>query len=192
MQPRLPVCRARATRGARKPVLSLQTQMSEQIIAGLRFLSRRARPNGRADVLRIPWLALRAGAARNKSVSGRRGRSPVSSPEKLAARRKLAASYAGEAADRPLQRSPDSGVLYVVAAEQTPTSACAFALNLARQGLDTSVARPVQGTVRNQYFVLQLDPERALRGARQPEYPELKARKELLDQVRAIVSVGAP
>ena len=45
--------------------------------------------------------------------------------------------------------------------------------------------------VRNQFFVLQLEPERAIE-ALPSLVPELDARKELLTQVRAIASAGDP
>jgi hypothetical protein len=68
---------------------------------------------------------------------------------------------------------------------------CALALNVARQQLLRLSLAEFKILVRNQFFVLQLDPERAL--AVLPSLVlERDARKELLSQASLIVSAGDP
>jgi hypothetical protein len=82
-------------------------------------------------------------------------------------------------------------VLYVVSAGRVLDQRCALALNVARQKLMHLSLAAFKLLVRDQYFVLQLERERALE-ALVFLVPETEVRKELLKQVRAIVSAGDP
>ena len=82
-------------------------------------------------------------------------------------------------------------VLYVVAADRALDQRCALALNVARQKLMHLSLAEFKVMVRDQFFVLQLEPERAIE-ALPSLVPEADARKELLKQVRAIASAGDP
>jgi hypothetical protein len=82
-------------------------------------------------------------------------------------------------------------VLYVAAADRMLDQRCALALNVARQQLMHLSLAEFKVLVRNQFFVLQLEPERAI-DVLSSLVPEADARKELLGQVRAIVSAGDP
>ena len=82
-------------------------------------------------------------------------------------------------------------VLYVGAADRALDQRCALALNVARQHLMRLSLAEFKVMVRNQFFVLQLEPERAIE-ALPSLVPEMETRKELLKQVRAIASAGDP
>ena len=82
-------------------------------------------------------------------------------------------------------------VLYVIAADRMLDQRCALALNVARQQLMHLSLAEFKVMVRDQFFVLQLEPERAIE-ALASLVPELDARKKLLKQVRAIASAGDP
>ena len=68
---------------------------------------------------------------------------------------------------------------------------CALALNVARQQLMHLSLAEFKALVRDQFFVLQLEPDRAVE-ALASMVPEADARKELLKQVHAIVGAGDP
>ena len=82
-------------------------------------------------------------------------------------------------------------VLYVIAADRMLDQRCALALNVARQQLMHLSLAEFKVLVRDQFFVLQLEPERAM-DVLATLVPEADARKELLKQVRAIVGAGDP
>ena len=68
---------------------------------------------------------------------------------------------------------------------------CALALNVARQQLMRLSLAEFKILVRDQFFVLQLEPERAIE-VLPSLVPEADARKDLLKQVHAIISAGDP
>jgi hypothetical protein len=82
-------------------------------------------------------------------------------------------------------------VLYVIAAARTLDERCALALNAARQQLMRLSLAEFKVLVRDQFFVLQLDHERAVE-VLASLVPEADARKDLLKQVNLIVSAGDP
>ena len=82
-------------------------------------------------------------------------------------------------------------VLYVMAADQMLDQRCALALNVARQQLMHLPLADFKILVRDQFFVLQLEPDRAIE-VLASLVPEADARSELLKQVRAIAGAGDP
>jgi hypothetical protein len=80
-------------------------------------------------------------------------------------------------------------VLYVIAADQALDQRCALALNVARQQLMHLSLPEFKVLVRDQFFVLQLDHERAVE-VLASLVPEADARRDLLKQVNAIVGTG--
>ena len=82
-------------------------------------------------------------------------------------------------------------VLYVLAANRMLDQRCALALNVARQSLMHLSLAEFKILVRNQFFVLQLEPERAIE-VLPFLVPDADARKTLLEQVRTIASAGDP
>ena len=68
---------------------------------------------------------------------------------------------------------------------------CALALNVARQQLMHMSLAAFKVTVRDQFFVLQLEPERAVEALRLL-VPEADAREKLLKELHTIVGAGGP
>ncbi len=114
---------------------------------------------------------------------------PGTSPEELAARQARSDAYAAKLETGGFDEALTRAVLYVTAAERMLDQRCALALNVARQKLMHLSLAEFKVLVRDQFFVLQLEPERAVE-ALASLVPEAEARKELLKQVRAIVGAG--
>jgi hypothetical protein len=181
---------------ARKPVavdnpfLALQTQISNRIIAALNAY--RAARDGMAEKMFFGFYG-------SPMVQGLLGLSdgsdvrpfPGTSPEKLAARQARAEAYAAKLETGGFDEALTRAVLYVIAAEQMLDQRCGFALNVARQQLMHLSLAEFKVLVRDQFFVLQLERERAV-DALTSLVPEADARKDLLKQVHAIVGAGDP
>ena len=116
---------------------------------------------------------------------------PETSPEKLAARQAQTDAYEAMLETGGFDEALTRAVLYVIAADRTLDQRCALALNVARQQLMRLSLAEFKVLVRNQFFVLQLEPERAVE-VLASLVPEADARNELLKQVRAIASAGDP
>ena len=80
-------------------------------------------------------------------------------------------------------------VLYVLAADRVIDQRCALALNVARQRLMHLSLAQFKVLVRDQSFVLQLEPDLAV-SALASIVPEADAREDLLKQVNAIIGAG--
>ena len=111
---------------------------------------------------------------------------PGTSPEKLAARQAQADAYAAKLLTGGFDEALTRAVLYATAAEQMFDQRCALALNVARQRLMHLSLADFKVMVREQFFVLQLEGERAVE-ALASLVPDGDARKNLLKQVQAIV-----
>ena len=116
---------------------------------------------------------------------------PGTSPEKLAARQAQTDAYAPMLEIGGFDEALTRAVLYVGAADRALDQRCALALNVARQQLMRLSLAEFKTLVRDQFFVLQLEPERAIE-ALPSLVPELDARKKLLKQALAIASAGDP
>jgi Protein of unknown function (DUF3141) len=116
---------------------------------------------------------------------------PDTSPEKLAARKAQIAAYVAMLRTGGFDEALTRAVLYVLAANRALDQRCALALNVVRQQLMRLSLAEFKVMVRNQFFILQLEPERAIE-ALASQVPETEARNELLKQVRAIASAGDP
>ena len=68
----------------------------------------------------------------------------------------------GDAGDRGFDEALTRAVLYVSAADRVLDQRCALALNVARQQLMRLSLAEFKALVRDQFFVLQLEPERAI------------------------------
>jgi nucleoside diphosphate kinase len=82
-------------------------------------------------------------------------------------------------------------VLYVLAADRVLDQRCALALHYVRQNLMRRSLGDFKNMVREQFFVLQLDGERAV-NAIASLVRETEPRAELLKQTRAIVGASDP
>ena len=116
---------------------------------------------------------------------------PGISPEKVAARQAQADAYAAKLRTGGFDEALTRAVLYVTAAERMIDQRCALALNVARQNLMHLSLAAFKALVRDQFFVLQLERERAVE-VLASLVPEADARKELLKQVHTIVGAGGP
>ena len=87
---------------------------------------------------------------------------PGTSPEKLAARQARADAYAAKLQTGGFDEALTRAVLYVVAADRMLDQRCALALNVARQQLMHLSLAEFKVLVRDQFFVLQLERERAV------------------------------
>jgi hypothetical protein len=175
---------------ADNPFLALQAHVSDQITAALDGY-RAAR-----DQLVEQMFFGFYGSPFVQALLGLDDRSevrpfPGTSPEKLAARQARANAYAAKLTTGGFDEALTRAVLYAISADRMLDQRCALALNVARQKLMRLSIADFKVLVRDQFFVLQLEGERAVE-ALASLVPESDARKELLKQVHAIVSAGDP
>jgi hypothetical protein len=172
------------------PLLKLQTQVSAQITTALdRYRAARDKLQEQMffGFYGSPFVQARLGITDSTIVRPL----PVASPEMLAARQAQADAYAAMLDTGGFDEALTRAVLYVIAADGVLDQRCALALNIARQQLMHLSLAAFKVLVRDQFFVLQLEPERAVE-ALAPLVPKAAARKELLQQVRAIIGAGDP
>jgi hypothetical protein len=179
---------------ARKPVppdnpfLAVQAAMSDQITAGLD-----AYRAGRDQLSEQMFFAF-YGSPVVQALLGINAESkvrPVPGPssEDVTARQARAEAYEAMLKTGGLDEALTRAVLYVMAAERTIDQRCALALNVARQRLMHLSLAQFKVLVRDQFFVLQLEPTRAVE-ALAFLVPEAGARKGLLKRLNAIVGAG--
>jgi|SRR5580658_4780822 hypothetical protein len=184
------VAAMRRPAAADNPFLALQAQISDQITASLDAY-RDARDRQQEQMFFAfygsPLVQALLGVDRGAPARPL----PGPSPEELAARPARSELYASMLETGGFDEALTRAVLYVMAADGRLDQRCALALNAARQQLmGLSLAR-FKLLVRDQFFVLQLEPERAP-AALAGLVPEAEARRELLNQVRAITGAGDP
>jgi hypothetical protein len=187
---------AAAVSAARRPVapdnplLALQTRVSEQITTALNGYGV-ARDKMEEQIFfgfyGSPFLQALLDINEDSIVRP----VPDTSPEKLAARQAQTNAYEAMMGTGGFDEALTRAVLYVVAADRTLDQRCALALNVARQQLMHLSLAEFKVLVRDQFFVLQLEPERAIE-ALASLVPKAGARMELMKQVRAIASAGDP
>ena len=182
------VAEVRKPAAADNPFLALQTQVSDQIIAALDAY--RVARDQLAEQMFFgfygsPFVQALLGLNDGSDVRP----FPGISPEKLAARRAQADAYAAKLLTGGFNEALTRAVLYVTAAERMVDQRCALALNVARQKLMHLSLAEFKTLVRDQFFVLQPEHERAIE-VLASMVPELDARKELLEQVRIILDAG--
>ena len=184
------VAASRQPVAADNPFLALQTQISGQITAALDAY-RAARDQLAERVFfgfyGSPFLQSLLGISDVSKVRPL----PTTSPDKRAAQRAQTDAYAAMLLTGGFDEALTRAVLYVVAADRMFDQRCALALNAARQKLMHLSLAEFKVMVRDQFFVLQLEHERAVE-ALATLVPEAHARKELLKQVHVIVGVGDP
>lgn len=170
------------------PFLALQTRISEQITTSLNAY-RDARDQLEEKmffgVYGSPLVQAFVGLDRDSIVRP----VPETSPEVLAARQAQTAAYEGMLGAGGFDEALTRAVLYVMAADRSLDQRCALALNVARQRLMHLSLAAFKVLVRDQFFVLQLEPARAI-DVLPSLAPELQAREALLEAVRLIVSAG--
>jgi hypothetical protein len=175
---------------ADNPFLKAQNEVSEQIIAGLD--SYRAARDKMSEQLFFglygsPFVQALLGINDNSKVRP----SPSTSPDKIAEQHVRTEAYAAKLTTGGFNEALTRAVLYVTASEQMFDQRCALALNVARKQLMHLSLAAFKGMVRDQFFVIQREPERAVEALRSL-VPEDEVRETLLKQVQAIVGAGGP
>jgi len=182
------VAAARKPAGADNPFLALQTQVSDQIVAALdayRLARDKMAEQAFFGFYGSPFVQALLGLNADSEVRP----FPGTSPEKLAARQAQLDAYAAKLLTGGFDEALTRAVLYVTAADRMVDQRCALALNVARQKLMHLSLAVFKALVRDQFFVLQLEHERALE-ALASMVPEADAREKLLQHVQTIVGAG--
>jgi hypothetical protein len=181
---------ARRPVAADNPLLKQQTQVSAQITTALDSY-RAARDKLEEQMFfgfyGSPFVQALLGITDSTIVRP----VPVTTPEMLAARHAQTDAYAAMLETGGFDEALTRAVLYVFAADRVLDQRCAFALNAARQQLMHLSLAAFKVLVRDQFFVLQLKPERAVE-VLASMVPEAEARKKLLKRVSAIIGAGDP
>ena len=184
------VSAARRPVAADNPLLALQTKVSEQITSGLESY-RVARDKQEEQIFfgfyGSPFVQALLGINADSIVRP----FPETSPELLTARQARTDAYEAKLQIGGFDEALTRAVLYVLAANRMLDQRCALALNVARQQLMRLSLAEFKILVRDQFFVLQLEPERAIE-VLSSLVPDTDARKTLLEQVLAIASAGDP
>ena len=184
------VSAARRPAAADNPLLAVQAQVSSQISTSLECY-RDTRDKLEEQIFfgfyGSPLVQALLGINADSVVRP----APEISPEKLAARHAKTTAYEAMLTTGGFDEALTRAVLYVLAANRMLDQRCMLALNVARQQLMRLSLAEFKVLVRDQFFVLQLEPERAIE-----VLPSLvvdtDARKQLLEHVRAIVAAGDP
>ena len=181
---------ARRPVAADNPFLALQTQVSDQIIAGLDAY--RAARDMMAEqvffgVYGSPFVQALLGITDRTEARP----PPGPSPEQRALQEVHAKAYAAKLKSGGFDEALTRAVLYVLAADHVLDQRCALALNAARRTVMHLSLAAFKAVVRDQAFLLQLEREQAM-AALAVLVPEADARTALLSQVRAIVGAAGP
>jgi hypothetical protein len=184
------VTAARRPVAADNPMLAVQARVSEQITTALDAY-RDARDTLEEKtffgIYGSPSVQALLGIDENTVVRP----IPIPSPEALAAQRARMDGYTAKLAIGGFDEALIRAVVYVLAADRRLDQRCALALNGVRQQLMRLSLAAFKAMVRDQFFVLQLQPDRAIE-ALASLVPQTDARKDLLKQVRMIASAGDP
>jgi hypothetical protein len=175
---------------ADNPFLRAQNQVSDQIIAGLesyRVARDKLSEQMFFGIYGSPVVQALLGIDDDSTVRP----APGTSPDKISEQRALSEAYAAKLKTGGVNEALTRAVLYVTASEQTFDQRSALALNVARQQLMHMSLAAFKAMVRDQFFVLQLEPERAVEALRFL-VPQADARENLLREVKAIIGAGGP
>jgi hypothetical protein len=172
------------------PYLALQGQVANKITAGLDAY-RVARDQVEEQIFFYFY-----GSPFVQAVLGLNGDSvarplPRSSPEELLEQQARAAAYAAKLQTGGFNEALTRALLYAIGADRVFDQRCALALNVARQEIMRLSLAAFKTLVRDQFFVLQRAPERAVE-VLACLVPTTHARIRLLKQVKAITGAGDP
>lgn len=170
------------------PFLAQQTRISDQIIAGLegyRVMRDRLSEQIFFAFYGSPIVQALLGINAESEVRP----VPGLSSEDVMARQAKSEAYEAMLKTGGFDEALTRAVLYVIAAERTIDQRCALALNVARQRLMHLSLAQFKVLVRDQFFVLRLEPDRAVE-ALASLVPEGDARKDLLKRLNAIIGAG--
>ena len=184
------VAATRKPAAADNPLLALQKQVSNQIVTALdayRVARDQLVEQTFFGFYGSPFVQAFLGLNESSEVRP----FPGTSPEQVADRQARSDAYAAKLQTGGFDEALTRAVLYVTAAERMVDERCALALNVARRQLMRLSLAEFKALVRDQFFVLQLERERAVE-ALALLVPGADARKNLLKRVHAIVSEGDP
>jgi hypothetical protein len=184
------VAAARSPAAANNPFTKLQTMASDQITASLeayRVARDQCTENMFFGLFGSKFVQALLGLDANREVRS----FPGVSPEKLAAQKSRADNCIAKLDTGAFDEALTRAVLYVMAADRTLDQRCALALNRARQHLMHLSLGEFKILVCEQFFVLQLERERAV-DAIAYLVQEADSRAELQKQTRAIIDAGDP
>ena len=116
---------------------------------------------------------------------------PITSPETLAARQALTLARAEKLQIGGFNEALTRAVLYVTEADLSLDQRCAYALNVARKQVMHLSAADFKTMVRDQFFVLSIEPDRAIK-VMTSMVPEVALRMDLLKLVHEIVDADDP
>ena len=184
------VSAARRPAAPDNPFLQLQKQVSDQIVTALdayRDTRDRMVEEIFFAVFGSPMVQGMLGINSGEKVR----ELPGTTPEKRTTERAQAAAYAAKLGSGGFDEALVRAVLYVVAAERALDERCAHALYAARRDLLSLPIDQYKTLVRDQFFVLLLERERAIEAlatlVREPDQ-----RAELLKRTSAIIGAGDP
>ena len=184
------VAAARKPAAADNPFLALQKQISDQITTSLDAF--RAARDQFAEQAFFGFYGSPLVQGMLGLNDGSKVREfPGTSPEVQAARKARAEAYAARLTTGGFDEALVRAVLYVIAAERSLDERCAFALGVARQQFRNLSLDAFKALVRDQFFVLLLERERAVE-VLASLVPEADQRQQLLKQVDTIVRAGDP
>jgi len=184
------VAAARRPVAADNPFLAAQTKVSDQIIVALDAY-RAARDKHVEQTFfgfyGSPVVQAMLGITAATEVKP----APGTSPGTLAARHAQAEYYAAKLTTGGFDDALTRALLYVFAADRALDQRCALALHARRQQLMRYSLAEVKSRVRDQFFVLQLERERAV-DALALMVPSVEERRELLRQLQGILAAAGP
>ncbi len=184
------VAAARSPAAADNPFTKLQTMASDQITASLeayRVARDQCTENMFFGLFGSKFVQALLGLNANDEVRS----FPNVSPEELAVQKSRADNYLAKLDTGGFDEALIRAVLYVMAADRTLDQRCALALNHARQHLMHLSLGEFKILVREQFFVLPLERERAVNAIAYLAQ-EADSRAELLKQTRSIIDAGDP
>ena len=184
------VADARSPAAADNPFLAAQERISDQITDALDKY--RVARDDMAErmffgIYGSPVVQAMLGISAETEVRPRPGTTPAKRAAREAERSAQAAMLETGGFDEALVRA----VLYVSEADRSIDERSALALNAVRQKLMHLSLAAFKALVRDQFFVLQIEGERAV-AALACLVPESEARADLLGHLDAIASAGAP
>jgi len=184
------VAAARQPAAPDNPFLALQKQVSDQITAALDAY-RDARDQWAEQAFFAFYGSPVVQGLLGLNDGSKVRELPGTSPEKRAAQKAREEAYAAKLRTGGFDEALVRAVLYVIAAEMALDARSAFALSVAHQNMKGRSLGAFKALVREQFFVLMLERERAVE-ALATLVTDADARKDLLKQVEAIVTADGP
>ena len=175
---------------ADNPYLAVQKSVSDQITAGLdayRDVRDRMAEQLFFGIYGSPVVQGLLGLNTGETVR----KLPSTTPEKLSMQKEQMEAYAAKLSRGGFDEALARAVLYIDSADRALDERCAFALGAAFRELTHLTVEQFKALIRDQFFVLLMERERAVE-ALTTLVPEPDKREALLQRVNAIISAGDP